>query len=415
MRRRRWILGSLLVVVLAAAGGGVVVYRQLNGNLTKTALYTGTSGNAGTEKADPFGRTPLNVLVLGSDSRGTAEDCRLGGDCPQGPTTAGRNADVEMLVHLSADRSNISVLSIPRDTVTALPACHDRSTGARVGARTGQINGTFTYGAGCTVAAVHHLTGITVDHVVVVDFAGVITMSDAIGGVPVCVSADVYDTYSHLKLSKGRHTLKGRAALEFVRSRHAFGDGSDLGRTYAQHAFLASAIRTAKSTGVLLNPAALLHVAQAATSALTVDRGIGSITKLVALGSELNSVPADRVTFATMQTTPDPSNPDRVVVAPAAGRLFREIAEDRSLSSVPAVATPTTAATPSTPSPSATRTPSRTPSRTPGRALDDAHARTASADSCVPVSKDDTVNVNGVPMTPTEAYHASPGVKVSAP
>jgi LCP family protein required for cell wall assembly len=395
----------LLVVVLAAAGGGVVIYRQLNGNITKTDLYTGASGNAGTEPEDPFGRTPLNVLVIGSDTRDSAADCKLGGACQD--DRQGRNADVEMLVHLAADRSNMTVMSVPRDTVTALPACRDSAAGTQVAARTGQINGTLAYGAGCTVAAVHKLTGVPIDHVAVIDFSGVVTMSDAVGGVPVCVSDDVYDTYSHLRLSKGKHTLKGTAALEFVRSRHGFGDGSDLGRTYAQHAFLASAIRTVKSTGVLLNPAALYELGQAATRALTVDKGIGSVSKLVSLASELNKVPSGRVTFTTMQTTPDPADVDRVIVAPAAKRLFKKIIDDTSLS------TAKTATPSSTSTQSSTSTPS--PSATKRSALEDAHAQTASADSCVPVSHEDTVVLNGVPMTPVEAFHASTSVRVSAP
>ena len=102
-----------------------------------------------------------------------------------------------------------------------------------------------------------------------VDFAGVVTMSDAVGGASVCVSGNVYDTYSQLKLKKGTHTLQGVAALEFVRSRHGFGDGSDLGRTYAQHIFLSAVIRSLKQTSVLAHPGAVLSLADAATKALT--------------------------------------------------------------------------------------------------------------------------------------------------
>lgn len=104
-----------------------------------------------------------------------------------------------------------------------------------------------------------------IDHVVMVDFAGVIATSDAVGGVPVCVSANVYDPYSHLRLTRGTHTLQGRAALEFLRSRHGFGDGSDLGRTYAQHLFLSAMIRRMSSAGTLADPAAVYSLADAAT------------------------------------------------------------------------------------------------------------------------------------------------------
>jgi LCP family protein required for cell wall assembly len=511
--RLRITLIVLAVVVALVAGGGTYVYRKLNGNLTEAALSNGTGGasNGGTEKADPVGRTPINVLVIGSDSRATKADCKLGGDCDPGGT--GANADVEMLVHVSADRSNMTVMSIPRDLVTNLPACTDPATGAKVAARVGQINSTLSWGPGCTVAAVHELTGIVVDHFTEVDFSGVVKISDAVGGVSVCVNNNVYDTYSHLKLSKGTHILKGTAALEFVRSRHAFGDGSDLGRTYAQHVFLSSAVRSLKSTGVLLNPAALYKVASAATKALTVDKGLGSIPKLLGLASDLNKVPTGRVTFTTMQTEPDPSDSNRVVAAPAAAKLFETIVRDQSLSVAPKA----------TPSASATAGPTATPSPTPsptvsvdlsafsvrvqnssgatGRAatvsgaltqkgfrattvadgtttansvvrygtgrLDDAravaaalklpasrlvkmtgagvivvvgtdwtsgtafstqgsaasrqaalsqaHAQTATKSSCVPVSTQRTVEYDGVPLTPIQAYAAATTVKNSAP
>jgi LCP family protein required for cell wall assembly len=350
-RRRwgRWLLSGALVILVAVGGAGIFYYRQLNGNLTQDSLFNGTGVSAGTEKADPFGRVPINILVIGSDTRSSAANCKLGGDCHTGPAA---NADVEMLVHVSADRSNITAMSIPRDTVTDLPGCKNTKTGAAVGARYGQINGTLTYGPGCTVAAVHQLTGVPIDHFVMVDFAGVISMSDSVGGVQVCVSDNVYDPYSHLKLAKGKHTLKGLAALEFVRSRHGFGDGSDLGRTVSQHLFLSAMIRKFKSAGTLTDPTAVYNLADAATKALTVDTGLGTVKKLIGLAADLDKVPTKRMTFTTMQTGADPANANRVVPAAAAKSLFATIANDQSLTSssgkksAAATATATAAAVP---------------------------------------------------------------------
>ncbi|MFE1886966.1 LCP family protein, partial [Streptomyces diastatochromogenes] len=195
----------------------------------------------------------------------------------------------------------------------------------------GQINSALQYGPACQVATVHQLTGIPIDHFVKLDFSGVVKMSDAVGGVSVCVSDNVYDTYSHLKLSKGGHTLKGVAALEFVRSRHGFGDGSDLGRTVSQHIFLGAMIRKFKSAGTLTDPTAVYDLADAATRALTVDDGLGSVKKLISLAADLNKVPTKRMTFTTMQTGADPNNSDRVVVGAGAKTLFATIAGDQSL------------------------------------------------------------------------------------
>jgi LCP family protein required for cell wall assembly len=327
-RKALKILGiGLSVIIVVTAGAGWWFYQHLNGNIHSVAL----DGKGGNEKADAFGRTPINILVMGSDGRTSQADCKLGGGCSRTGVQSGSNADVQMVVHISADRSNATVMSIPRDTMTQVPACKDTETGQSTSGYYGQINSALQYGPACQVATVHRLTGIPIDHFVKLDFSGVVQMSDAIGGVSVCVSDNVYDTYSHLKLSKGTHTLKGKAALEFVRSRHGFGDGSDLGRTISQHIFLSSMIRKFKSAGTLTDPTAVYGLADAATKALTVDDGLGSVKKLISLASDVNKVPTKRMTFTTMQTAPDPNNKDRVVVGQGARTLFSTIANDQSL------------------------------------------------------------------------------------
>ncbi|MFI1071793.1 LCP family protein [Streptomyces puniciscabiei] len=318
---------GLSVIIVVTAGAGWWFYQHLNGNIHSVAL----DGKGGTEKADAFGRTPINILVMGSDGRTSKADCALGGGCSKTGVQTGSNADVEMVVHISADRSNATVMSIPRDTMTRVPACKDSESGQSTSGYYGQINSALQYGPACQVATVHQLTGIPIDHFVKLDFSGVVKMSDAVGGVSVCVSDDVYDTYSHLKLSKGTHTLKGQAALEFVRSRHGFGDGSDLGRTISQHIFLSSMIRKFKSAGTLTDPTAVYGLADAATKALTVDDGLDSVKRLISLASDVNKVPTKRMTFTTMQTAPDPNNKERVVVGPGARTLFSTIANDQSL------------------------------------------------------------------------------------
>ncbi|MFE3035132.1 LCP family protein [Streptomyces canus] len=319
----------LALLVLGTAGVGWWFYQHLNGNINSVAL----DGKGGSEKADAFGRTPINILVMGSDGRTSKADCKLGGGCSQtGVQTGNGNADVQMVVHISADRSNATVMSIPRDTMVNVPACKDSESGESTSGYYGQINGALRYGPACQVATIHQLTGIPIDHFVKLDFSGVVKMSDAVGGVSVCVDNNVYDTYSHLKLSRGDHTLKGQAALEFVRSRHGFGDGSDLGRTVSQHIFLSAMIRKFKSAGTLTDPTAVYDLADAATKALTVDDGLGSVNKLIGLAADVNKVPTKRMTFTTMQTAADPNDANRVVVGAGAKALFSSIADDQSLS-----------------------------------------------------------------------------------
>jgi LCP family protein required for cell wall assembly len=409
-RLRRTLLIATAAMAVLTLVAATLVYRHLNGNLRSLPLFSGTAGNAGTEKADPFGHTPLNILLIGSDTRSSAADCHLGGGCANGG--AGANADVEMVVHLSADRSNATVLSIPRDTVTELPAC--RASQGSAAARTGQINSTLAYGPGCTVAAVHQLTGIPIDHFVMVDFAGVVAMSDAAGGAQVCVSANVYDTYSQLKLAKGTHTLKGLAALEFVRSRHAFGDGSDLGRTYAQHLFLSSVIRNLKSAGTLANPATLYTLADTATKALTVDTGLASIPHLIGLAADLDKVPTDRITFTTMPNQPDAADAARVVPAPSAGALFSAITQDRPLTQAK-VGTAPSAAPSTAPSPAAPPA-SVTPSQVTVR-VDNGSGRTGRAATIaayLTARGFARAGYSGAPTTATTVLRYGPGQQAQA-
>jgi LCP family protein required for cell wall assembly len=345
-RTTRIVLGlvSLLVFVVAVGGWGTSVY--LTGNIHTSALNDGLGGQ-GSEKANAAGKTPMNILVIGSDARNNAEDLKIGGN-----DGGGANADVEMLVHLSANRTSATVLSIPRDTMTSIPACRDPNTGHVYPALTrAQINSSLARGGpGCVVATIHQLTGAVIDHFVMVDFAGVVSMSDAVGGVPVCVDNNVYDPLSQLKLSKGTHTLRGLAALEFLRTRHGFGDGSDLGREAAQHVFLSALIQKFKSGNTLANPATVLSLANAATRALTVDPGLAGTASLVGLAGQLNDVPTNQITFLTMPNEPDPAEDGRVLPAPGAQQVFQSIVNDQPVTGAPA-AKPAPTAAPATVAP----------------------------------------------------------------
>lgn len=411
---RRRIGAGVLALLLVIVGSGIAFYLHLNGNLRTAALTSG-----GHEKADSSGRTPINLLVIGSDTRASSADCAIGGGCSTASatstkaTSATANGDVLMVVHISADRSNATVMSIPRDTMVDVPSCRDAATGATETPHTDRINSTLQYGADCTSAAVHRLTGVPIDHFLVIDFAGVVTMSDAVGGVPVCVNNDVYDPYSHLKLAKGRHTLQGKAALEFLRTRHGFGDGGDIGRTVAQHIFLSSMLREMKSASTLANPVKVVKLADAATSAVTVDTGLGSVSSLTSLAYQLGKVPGSRTSFVTMPTVADPANLNTVIPAANAKALFAKIADDTSLTGATgshggATQAPSATAGPTSAAGSAATTPEAT-------ANGDEHATTvAAATGCAQVSTADTVTVGGRAMTPTQAYDASPSVPNSA-
>jgi LCP family protein required for cell wall assembly len=329
-------VSSTLVLIL---GVGAFVIFHLAGNIRHSALLQ-NGVTQSPEPVDKYGRSPLNVLVIGSDTRSNAADCRIGGDCG-----VGANADVEIVVHLAADRSNATVMSIPRDTIVTLPRCTDPATKASGGGFSATINTSLQWGASCTVTAVHDLTGLTIDHFVMVDFSGVETLSNALGGVQVCVSSKMYDPYSKLRLDKGVNTVEGASALAFVRSRHGFYDGSDLGRERAQHYFLSAMIREVRANLNLSDFATLFKVADAATKALTVDDGLSGVTGVEGLATTMNRVPTDRISFVTMPWNIDPANQSHVVAAqPYADQMFQNILND-----VPYTATANSAAKPNAP------------------------------------------------------------------
>ncbi|WP_326689965.1 MULTISPECIES: LCP family protein [unclassified Streptomyces] len=294
----RWFVIILALLILGTAGAGYLYYRHLNDNLGKDELNL---GDQKLDKSDPnaAGQTPMNILLLGSDSRASKANVELGGS--KGDRERPPLADVQMLLHVSADRSNMSVISVPRDTKTTIPKCTDPDDGKVYPKTTDRINTSLQHGGpGCTVATWEEMTGIPVDHFMMIDFAGVVSMADAVGGVPVCVNSNVYDPRSKLKLKKGSSTIQGKQALSWLRTRHGFGDGTDIGRAKAQHMYMNSMVRQLKAGTKLTDPGKMRGLAEAATKALTVDNGIGTVKKLYDLGNDLKRVPTKRITMTTM-------------------------------------------------------------------------------------------------------------------
>ncbi|MEU2676973.1 LCP family protein [Streptomyces sp. NPDC007107] len=301
----RWVASVLALLILGTGGAGYLYYKHLNGNIRKEDLTLGDKAMAD-HKANAAGQTPLNILLIGSDARDSKANQELGG----AKETFGGTplADVQMLLHLSADRSNISVLSMPRDTMLKMPKCTDPKTDKVYPASTVDVQTNESLGRGgpgCTVATWYELTGITIDHFMMIDFEGVVSMADAVGGVPVCVDANIYSHTSTgkgsgLKLKEGTTSVQGKQALQWLRTRYGFEDNTDLGRTKAQHQYLNSMVRELRKGTKLTDPGKLMDLAEAATGALTVDKGLDTVKKLYDLAEELKKAPTDRITMTTM-------------------------------------------------------------------------------------------------------------------
>ncbi|MFJ6073787.1 LCP family protein [Streptomyces sp. NPDC093065] len=332
-RALRWSATTLAVLILGTAGAGYLYYQHLNGNIDKGERSSGDSKAHRTEP-NAAGQTPLNILLLGSDSRASDANVALGG---------GKNhrdnpplADVQMLIHLAADRKSAAVVSIPRDTRVDIPACKDPDSGEKFPATNAIINGSLARGgAGCTLATWENLTGVYIDHWMTIDFAGVVSMADAVGGVEVCVNQNVWDRPlpgvpggSGLKMTAGPHKVKGEEALQWLRTRHAW--GSDPLRARAQHMYMNSMIRTLKSQNVFTDAGRLMGLAESATKSLTVSEEIGTVKKLYDLGTQLKTVPTDRITMTTIPTVEDPEDKNHLLPAPDADKMWAMLRDDVS-------------------------------------------------------------------------------------
>jgi LCP family protein required for cell wall assembly len=235
---------------------------------------------------------PINILLVGSDTRKGQ-----GGGFGSGITS--NLADVIILLHISQDRKNAVALSFPRDLMVPWPACPSTSGGSGYLPQSlGQINATIANGGpGCTLKTVESSTGLKIPFLAMINFSGVIEMSNAIGGVSVCLAKPINDTYTHTFLPAGEQVLQGRAALQFLRTRHGVGDGSDLSRISNQQVFLSSLVRKIKSQGVLSNPVYLYTLATAAARNMTLSSTMSDPNTLIALAGALKDVSLDKMVF----------------------------------------------------------------------------------------------------------------------
>ncbi|WP_432137002.1 LCP family protein [Streptomyces sp. bgisy154] len=327
---RTALLVALAVAVLGAAGAGWI-YLKLNGSID-TFDGDGLSRNrpeAGSSEGE-------NVLVIGSDARTDGNDALGGGE----KDDIGRS-DTAFLLHVYADHQHAIAVSIPRDTLVTIPPCRLPDGSWTKTRPDTMFNAAFSVGQtqkgnpACTQNTVEQLTGLRVDHTVVVDFKGFAALTDVVGGVPVCLPNEIYQkdlnpkraTRGGLLFPRGEQTVSGQKALDYVRLRHGIGDGSDIGRIKRQQAFVSSLLKEIKDNG--LTPTKLLPLAEAATGSMTVDPGLGSAKKLISFAMSLKDIDLHNTKFLTI---PWRYEGTRVaVVEPDASQLWAALKADRTL------------------------------------------------------------------------------------
>ena len=271
---------------------------------------------------------PISVLVIGSDTREGQGSTEYG---PVGSSLA----DVIILFHISADRKNAVALSFPRDLMVSVPSCPDPDGGEPSSPKEfAQINSTLQIGGpACTLLAVQQLTGVTIPYLAMIDFKGVIAMSEAVGGVDVCVAEPISDPKTNLYLDAGEHTLEGADALAFLRTRYGVGDGSDLSRISNQQVFLTSLARKLKDEGALTNPFSMFRIGTAALENMTLSNSLTNLGVIFGMAREANDVDLDKITFLKLPVYDlEGEYAGRVAVVPERAQLlFDKIANDEPL------------------------------------------------------------------------------------
>jgi LCP family protein required for cell wall assembly len=317
------IYAGVVVAVLAvsvASIAGIAVYQTISE--IKPGIHL--SHIRGTNEPIPQVGSidgAVNLLLTGSDTRtgqaGFQDKADLRGSSGTG------NNDVTMVLHLSADHQHATVISIPRDLLINIPSC-PRANGSVAGPATNAMfNTTLSRGGlGCTVLATEKLTGLDIQYAAEISFDGVIQMSNAVGGVQVCLATNLADKYVGLYLPAGEQTIQGSAALAFLRSRHGVGDGSDLGRISDQQLFMSSLMRKLTSAGVLSNPITLYELANAAVKNMQLSDTLSSPTTMVSIALALKNVNLSNIVFVEWPTKSNPAFPGRVVAEQPADRIL---------------------------------------------------------------------------------------------
>lgn len=261
--RPKWILIGFAALVLVIVLTGVGLYFNFNGKLNRAAVLVPTSvTSAGT-----------NWLITGSDGRGgltAAQDNALA----LGRNITGARSDTIMLLHMPANGTRPTLISIPRDSYVNIP-----------GYGYNKINAAYAYGGPkLLIQTVQDATGLRIDHYMGIGFSGLVSVVDDVGGVDMCLKAPMVDPKAGLNLKAGCQTLNGKQALAFVRTR-AFGNG-DLQRIQDQRELLKSLLSKMTSTGTMINPFSSIPAASGVTSSLTVDSGT-QLYQLLSVGFAL--------------------------------------------------------------------------------------------------------------------------------
>ncbi|HVA53671.1 MAG TPA: LCP family protein [Acidimicrobiales bacterium] len=317
VRRRLIISGVALLVVIAGVIGGSYYYANYRFNKIPKINVA--------HEVKPISGKPFNILMIGSDSRVGLSGILAKETGASTGTVSGQRSDVVKIIHVDPDAGVISMVSIPRDTVVTLLANQS------LYGQFNRINVNFGNGPSLLAQTITANFGIPINQTIVVSFAGLINVADALGGVYLDFRYPAFDPESDLWIRHaGCQIVKGATALAVSRSRHYYynvrGSGtiplhwsnlsasqlysdltsegwlydgsSDFGRIDRQDAFLRAMIDQAKH---LYNPLTLNSFLSAIPQGITLDSNF-TLRELIGLAVRFHGVNANGIRTFTLPT-----------------------------------------------------------------------------------------------------------------
>ncbi|MCC6376136.1 MAG: LCP family protein, partial [Microbacteriaceae bacterium] len=199
--------------------------------------------------------------------------------------------------HISEDHTNATVVSFPRDLFVPIPSCPKENGKGNWGAQaSNKINVALTYGGlACVVKTVSDLTGVDIPFAAKIEFNGVIEMSNAIGGVTVCVATPIHDGQIGLNLDAGMQTLQGWDALMFLRSRYGVNGGTDIARISNQQVFMSALVRQVKAKETLSDPIKVYGLAKAAVDNMQVSNSLRNPLTIASIAMAMKDIPPEHI------------------------------------------------------------------------------------------------------------------------
>ena len=284
------VLAIFLVLTLATGGIALWVRHSLGSSLeTFEDPFSGIPTRAPEQQVPEGQEAATNILVLGTDSRTSAGD-------PSQWEAGAQRTDAIMIMQISGDNKDVSVMSIPRDSWVSIP-----------GHGEGKINAAYSYGGpSLTIQTVENLTGIRISHFVISDFESFQNLTDELGGVTINLKEP--QTLAGTEFPAGAQVLNGKQALAYTRERKSL-PGGDFDRVKRQQAWMRAIVRQVLTSGTLSNPTSLYSFLKTATQTVAVDESF-TIDEMQSLAFGLRGLRSNDISFMTAPNNGTGTSPD---------------------------------------------------------------------------------------------------------